>query len=193
VVVDLHDVDVAGKLADIRFHVGRLRSAGAAASGEIARDDEVEVVELDEEADALGVQIVVRDGDRPAAQKVASCGETGGCHAPAKVDHLARRDGLSRDPGVTCGGDVVQVRPTRAGRRGRGSRRLHVGSVTVVVRDPRHAPCVQQLHQTRIVVDVVVSEHGVVDRGDSQRVEQRADLGAAPRRAAIDEQRLPRG
>src|SRR5207249_319073 len=57
VVIELHDVDVAGHLRDVGLDVWRLRGRGAAAAGEIAGDEVVEIVVLDERADALRVQV----------------------------------------------------------------------------------------------------------------------------------------
>ena len=53
------------------------------------------------------------------------------------------------------------------------------GAVAVVVGDAGDAPRVEQLDHAGVVIDVVVRDHGEVDGGDAERVEQRADLRAA--------------
>jgi hypothetical protein len=44
---------------------------------------------LDEQADALGVEVVVGNRDRSAAQEMAGGGGDVGSHAAAEIDHLS--------------------------------------------------------------------------------------------------------
>ncbi len=191
VMVELRDVHVAGELTDPGFDVRRLLGAGAAAAGEVARDDEVEVVVLDEQADGCGVEILVGDRHRPAAEQPAADHEAGGAHAAAEIDHLTGRDGRAHDAG---GGDRVLVGGIRpAGGTGQ-ARRNDAGSVAVVVGDSTDTSGGDDLGQAGVVIDVVVGEDRVVDGRDAQRIQRRDDLrGAGARRAAIDEQRLAGG
>src|SRR6185436_11150436 len=97
---------VAGELANPGFDIRRFLGAGTAAAGQIARDDEVEVVVLDEQADRLRVEILVGDRHRPAAKQPTADDEAGGTHATAEIDHLTGGDGRTHDAG---GGDRVLV------------------------------------------------------------------------------------
>jgi hypothetical protein len=134
-VIELHDVDVADHLADIRFDVRSLRRRRAPAAGEIARHQVVEVVVLDEGADALGVQILVGDRDAAAAQEMSAGCDECGAHAAAEIDDVARHGGLPRHAGMPGGGDVVQVGTAGAVGGRRRAWRLHLSGVAVVVRD----------------------------------------------------------
>ncbi len=196
VVIQLHDVNVADHLRDVGFDVGRFRRGCAAAAGHVAGNQIVERVVFDERADALGVQILVGDGDAAAAQEPSARHHEGGAHAAAQIEEPVRnRAGHCRSPGdagMTGCGDVVQICAAGAARRGRGAGRLHVGSVTVVERGAGDPARVEHLDQPAHVIDVIVGEDGKVDRGDAERVEQSDDLRAAAGRATVDQQRLAR-
>ena len=188
--VELCDVHVAGELTNPGFDVRRFLGAGTAAAGKVARDDEVEVVELDEQADGFGVEILVGDLDRPAAEQPAADHEAGGAHAAAEIDHLTGRDGRPHDAGGnrrSC--RPVYARPVEPVRLGGNDAR----GVAVVVGDST-GPGGDDLGQAGVVIDVVVGEDRVVERRDAQRIQRRDDLrGAGSRRAASTSSVLPVG
>src|SRR5262249_51206231 len=130
--IELDDVDVADHLRDVGLDVGRLGRRRAAAAGEIAGHEVVEVVVLDERADALRVEIAVGDGDLAAAEEVAAGGDEGRAHAAAEIEHRPGDRGLPGYAGVGGCGDVVEIRAARARRRGRRARRLNGRIVAVV-------------------------------------------------------------
>ena len=189
--VELRDVHVAGELTDPGFDVRRFLGAGTAAAGEVARHDEVEVVVLDQQADGFGIEILVGDRHRPAAEQPAADHQAGGAHAAAKIDHLTGRDGRAHDAG---GGNRVLVGGIRPAGGTRQAWRNDARGVAVVVGDSTDTAGGDDLGEAGVVVDVVVGEDRVVDRRDAQRIERRDDLrGAGSGRATIDEQRRAGG
>ena len=112
--IELNHVDVAGHLARVRLDIGRFFSGRAAAAREVAGDEKIEIVEFDLEADALGVQIVVVDGNRAAAQQPAARYKARGVHATPQIDHLPGINRLPRHAGVPRDRVlVIRVRDSR--------------------------------------------------------------------------------
>ena len=141
--------------------------------------DVVEVVVFDQQADALGVQVLVGDGRDAAAQQPSAGDDAGRPHAAAEVDHLPGLDRRPRHAGASRRRDVVQVGAASAVWCGRRPGRLHGGVVAVVERRAGDPSGVQQLRDAGDVVDVVVRDDREIDRRDAERVEQRGDFRAA--------------